>query len=168
MTSYNMLWEDGNWYPVVSMADVYPVLQFDAPYIYRLTIIRPDGTSGSTEASYRTSGGVFQQGPIASVNGNTVKVAADISYCIVPFMRCDPWMLEVTVTSSSSGFHYLSQQPWSDSYDPTLPITVPGGVEGAYVFVIPGVPSGTHTFAVTALYQPGFRIAAGSVTVQVP
>jgi hypothetical protein len=168
MTSYMILWEDGNTYPVVSMADLYPGLQLDAPYLYKLTIIRPDGTSGWTEAPYRTSGGVFMQGPIAAVNGHTVRVAADISCCVTPPMRCDPWMLDVLVTSSSTGYQYSSRQPWSDSYDPTLPLTVPGGVEGAYVFVIPGVPSGTHTFAVTAVYQPNFRIAAGSVTVQVP
>lgn len=172
MTSYMMLWEDGQTYPVVSMADVYPVLQLDASYIYRLTIIRPDGTSAWTESPYRAANGIFQQGPIAAVNGNMVRVAADISYCaataFVPFMRCDPWIMELTVTTSTSGYQYSTQQPWKDSYDPQLPLTIPGGVEGAYVFIINGVPSGTHTFALMALYQPGFRIPAGSVTVQVP
>jgi hypothetical protein len=77
-------------------------------------------------------------------------------------------MMELTVTNSTSGYQYSTQRPWKDSYDPQLPLTIPGGVEGAYVFIINGGPSGTHTLALTALYQPAFRIPAGSVTVQVP
>ncbi len=169
---YTVRWEDGNDYPVINLSDNVPVLQLDAPYVYRVTVIRSDGTSGSSEASYTTANATFLSSPIAAVNGNTVRVAADISYCTAtayaPFMRCDPWMMELTVTNSSSGYHYSSQQPWKDSYDPHLPLTVPGGVEATYVFIISGVPSGTHTFALTALYQPSFRVAAGFVTVQVP
>lgn len=170
MTSYMVQWEDGKSYPVIVMEDVYPGVQLDTPYVYRLSIIRPDGTSGSSEAFYRTSNAIFLQGPITAVSGNTVRVAADVSYCaaFTPPMRCDPWMMEVVVINSSSGYHYSSQQAWADSYDPALPLTVPGGVEGTFVFVIAGVPAGTHTFALTALYQPNFRVAAGSVTVQVP
>jgi hypothetical protein len=36
------------------------------------------------------------------------------------------------------------------------------------LFRIPNVPSGTPPFAVTAQYEPSFRVPAGSVTVQVP
>ena len=168
MFHFMRLWEDGNSYPAVNMTDVYPGLQLGAPYVYRVTVIRPDGTSGSSEGPYTTSGAVFLSSPIAAVNGNTVKIAADISYCTTPSMRCDPWMMEFLVTSSSVGFQYSSRQPWVDSYDPSLPLTVPGGVEGAFAFTIPGVPSGTHTFTLTAIYQPDFQIAAGSVTVVVP
>ena len=101
-----------------------------------------------------------------------MRVAADVSYCTAtayaPFMRCDPWMMELVVTNSSSGYTYSSQQAWKDSYDPNLPLTIPGGVEGTFVFIVSGVPSGTHTFALTAIYKPGFRVSAGSVTVHVP
>lgn len=169
---FTVHWEDGNDYPVISLNDNVAGLQLDASYVYRVTVIRSDGTSGSSEASYTTANATFLSSPIAAVNGNTVRVAADISYCtataFAPFMRCDPWMMELTVTNSSSGYHYSIQQAWKDSYDPNLPLTVPGGVEGTYVFIISGVPSGTHTIALTALYQPNFRVAAGSVTVQVP
>jgi hypothetical protein len=168
MYHFMRLWEDGNSYPAVNMTDVYSGLQLGAPYVYRVTVIRPDGTSGSSEGPYMTSGAVFLSNPIAAVSGNTVKIAADISYCITPPMRCDPWMMEFLVTSSTVGFQYSSRQPWVDSYDPRLPLTVPGGVEGAFAFTIPGVPSGTHTFTLTAIYQPDFRIAAGSVTAVVP
>ena len=165
----SVLWEDGQTYPTIDLADVYPGVQLDAPYVYRLTIIHPDGTVGLSEAFYRTSSAKFLSGPIAAVNGNTVRVAANISYCSgLLFERCDPWMMELTVISSSSGYHYTSQQAWVDSYDPHLPITIPGGVEGTFVFTVSGVPAGTHTFAVTAMYQPSFRVAAGAVTVQMP
>jgi hypothetical protein len=46
--------------------------------------------------------------------------------------------------------------------------TVPGSVEGTFAFTISGVPSGIHTFTLTAIYQPNIRLAAGSVTVVVP
>jgi hypothetical protein len=168
MYHFMRLWEDGNSYPAVNLADVYPGLQLGVRYVYRVTVIRPDGTSGSSEAPYTTSGAVFLSTPIAAVNGNTVRIAADISYCTTPSIRCDPWMMEFRVTSSSVGFRYSSRQPWVDSYDPSLPLTVPGGVEGAFAFTISGVPSGTHTFTLTAIYQPDFQIPAGSVTVVVP
>jgi hypothetical protein len=168
MYHFMRLWEDGNSYPAVNMTDAYSGVQLGAPYVYRVTVIRPDGTSGSSEGPYTTSSAVFLSSPIASVSGNSVKLAADISYCTTPFMRCDPWMMEFRVTGSSVGFQYSSRQPWKDSYDPRLPLTVPGGVEGAFAFAIPGVPSGTHTFTLTAIYQPDFQIAAGSVTVVVP
>lgn len=165
-------WEDGKDYPIINFYDNVPGLQLDMPYVYRVTVIRSDGTSGSTEAKYTTANATFPSRPIAAVNGNTVRVAADISYCTAtasaPSMRCDPWMMELTVANSSSGYRYSSQQPWKDSYDPHLPLTVPGGVEGTFVFIIPEVPSGAHTFALTAIYQPNFRVAAGSVAVQVP
>lgn len=73
-------------------------------------------------------------------------------------------MQEFQVTASSSGFFYRSQQAWVDTYDPTVPMSEPGTMR----FTIAGVPAGTHIFTVTALYQPGFRVAAGAVTVQVP
>lgn len=168
MIRWQLLWEDGQYYPVISLVDAYPGVRLDAPYVYRLTVIHADGTSGSSEAPYTTSGGVFPSSPIAAVNGHTVKIAADVSYCTTPPMRCDPWMMEFLVTSSSVGFQYSSRQPWVDSYDPSLPLTVPGGVEGAFAFTISGVPSGTHTFTLTAIYQPDIKVAAGSVTVVVP
>ena len=170
MYNFMRLHEDGNSYPAINMADVYPGLQLGAAYVYRVTAIRPDGTSGSSEASYTTSGGLFPSAPIAAVNGNTVRIAADVSYCAgySPPIRCDPWMMEFLVTSSSTGFSHSSRQAWVNSYDPNLPPTIPGGVEGTFVFTLSGVPSGTHTFAVTALYQPDHRVNAGSVTVVVP
>jgi hypothetical protein len=162
--------EDGNSYPAMILVDIYTGLQLGLPHFYRVTVIRPDGTAGSSEGSYTPSGGQFIAGPIAAVNGNTVRLAADVSYCagVTPPLRCDPWMMEFTVTSSTSGFSHSSRQVWVNSYDPNLPFTVPGGIEGTFVFTIPGVPSGTHTFALTALYQPDFRASAGSVTVVVP
>jgi len=170
MYHFMRLHEDGNSYPAISMTDVYPGLQLGAPYVYRVTVIRPDGTSGSSEGAYTTSGGLFPSAPIAAVNGNTVRIAADVSYCAgySPPIRCDPWMMEFLVTSSSSGFSHSSRQAWVNSYDPILPPTIPGGVEGTFVFTLSGVPSGTHTFSVTALYQPDHRVSAGSVTVVVP
>lgn len=162
-------WEDGKNYPAIIFTDVNPGLQLEKPYAYRLTIIRDDGTAGSTELPYTPSSGMFSSAPLAAVNGHTVRVAADQSFCtLLPGVRCDPWMMEVTVTSSSSGYSYTSQQLWANSYDPSLPITVPGGIEGTFVFTITGVPPGTHSFTLTALYQPNFRVAAGTVTVQVP
>jgi hypothetical protein len=168
MTRFQRLWEDGQYYPAISLIDVYSGVQLGAPYVYRLTVIRPDGTSGSSEAQYTTSGGVFLSSPIAAVNGNTVRIAADVSYCTTPSIRCDPWMMESLVTSSSVGFTYSSRQAWVDSYNPALPLTVPGGIEGTFAFTISGVPSGTHTFTLTAVYQPDFKVAAGSVIVVVP
>jgi hypothetical protein len=169
MTRYGVLWEDGNTYPVINLADVYPGIVIGSPYVYRVTVIHADGTSGSSEGFYTPVGALFMASPIAAVNGNTVRVAADISYCaMTPPMRCDPWMMELTVKSSSSGFRYSSVQPFTNSYDPNLPITVPGGMEGTFVFVLNGVPPGTHTFALTAVYQPDHRADAGSVTVTVP
>jgi len=162
--------EDGNSYPVINLTDVHPGLQLGASYAYRVTVIRPDGTTGSSEATHMTSGGLFLSNPIAAVNGNVVRIAADVSYCdgYNPPIRCDPWMMEFTVTNSSSGFSHSSRQVWVNSYDPNLPITVPGGIEGTFVFTIPGVPKGTHTFALTAHYQPDLRASARSVTVVVP
>ena len=170
LSHFMRLHEDGNSYPVVNLVDTYSGLQLGVPHIYRVTVIRPDGTSGSTEGSYTPSGGLFTESPLAAVNGNTVRLAAGISYCagVTPPLRCDPWMMEFTVTSSSSGFSHSSRQVWVNSYDPNLPLTVPGGWEGTFVFTIPGVPRGTHTFALTALYQPDLRASAGSVTVVVP
>jgi hypothetical protein len=76
--------------------------------------------------------------------------------------------MELTVTQSSSGYQYSSEQDWANSYDPILPPTIPGGIEGTFVMTVPGVPPGTHIFSLTAIYQPNIRVAAGSVTVRVP
>lgn len=162
--------EDGKSYPAVLLTDIYPGLQLGVPHAYRVSVIRLDGTTGSTEAPYTPPAGQFLAGPIAAVNGNTVRLAADVSYCTgqTPPLRCDPWMMELVVTRSTSGFTYSSRQAWANHYDPILPLTIPGGVEGTFVFTIPGVPSGTHTFALTAHYQPDYRADAGSVTVVVP
>lgn len=170
MNHTQIQWEDGNSYPVISLVDIYPGLQLEYPYIYRVTVIRPDGATGSIEAPHTPPGGRFFSDPIAAVNGNTVRVAADVSYCTKtdPPLPCNPWMLEVVVTNSSTGFSYSRREAWANSYEPSLPPTIPGGVDGAFVFTVSGVPTGTHTFMVTALYQPDHRVVAGSVTVTVP
>jgi hypothetical protein len=153
--------EEPDPYPVLRLDDVYPGVQLGAAYEYRLTRIQADGTSGSAIVYWEAPSALFQPTPTASVRGNTVALTTGVSYCQPLGIRCDPWMLEFTVTSSSSGFSYNTRQPWLGMLDALLE-------PGTMVFNVPGVPSGTHTFSVTALYQPDFRVSAGSVTVQVP
>jgi hypothetical protein len=108
--------------------------------------------------------GSFQANPAAAVNGHIVTITTGVSYCQPLGLRCDPWMLEFTVSRSSSGYNYSTQQIWVDNSNPA----VPGSEPGTFAFAIVGVPSGSHTFSVTALYQPTHRVSAGSVTVLVP
>lgn len=173
LTSFTRLHDDGNSYPALLLKDVYGGVQLGATYAYRVTAIRPDGTSGSAEASYTTSGGLFLTSPVAALrqvpNGWVVTVAAGVSYCAgtTPLLRCDPWKMEVTVTSSSTGFRYSRLWDWVNNHDPRYPPTEPGGVDGTFAAAFPA-PSGTHTFSLTAVYEPDFRVDAGSVTVVVP
>jgi hypothetical protein len=153
--------EDMITYPTLSLVDVYTGVQMGAPYQYRLTQIQAGGTSGSSIVYWEAPFGSFQAGPVATVNGSTVTITTGVSYCAPLAMRCDPWMLEFAVTGSSTGFSYSKQQAWYDNSDPL-------GEPGTFAFAISGVPAGTHTFAVTALYQPNFKVPAGSVTITVP
>ena len=151
-------------YPMLQFDDVYPGVQLGGAYHYRLTRIQSDGTSGSALVYWVAPTAWFDLGPTASVSGKTVTLSTGIGFCQVHTQRCDPWMVEFTVTSSTSGFSYSTRQVWKNSYDPSIP----GSVEGNFVFAIPNVPSGTHTFTVTAVYQPDHRVTAGSVTVVIP
>ena len=153
--------EDMVTYQTLSLVDIYPGVQLGAPYQYRLTRIQAGGTSGSRIIYWEAPFGSFKASPVATVSGNTVTITTGVSYCAPLGLRCDPWMLEFTVTGSSSGFSYSRQQAWHDNSDPL-------GEPGTVAFAIPGVPPGTHTFSVTALYQPDFKVTAGSVTVTVP
>jgi hypothetical protein len=152
------------------LVDAFPGVQPGHSYAYRVTVVRSDGSFGSAEWSHLASGAVFTAQPLAVVNGNTVRLAADVSYCsaYTQPVRCDPWMMEFRITSSTVGFTYTSIQAWVNNHDPILPASIPGGIDGTFVFTIPGVPAGTHTFSLTALYQPDIRVNAGSVTVVVP
>ena len=150
-------------HPILQFDDIYPGVQLGGAYQYRLTRIQSDGTSGSAIVHWDAPTAWFDLGPTASVSGNTVTLSTGIAMCQV-ITRCDPWMVEFTVTNSTSGFSYSTRQPWKDSYDPSIP----GSIEASFVFAVPNVPSGTHTFTVTGLWQPDHRVTAGSVTVLVP
>ena len=150
-------------HPILQFDDIYPGVQLGGAYQYRLTRIQSDGTSGSAIVHWDAPTAWFDLGPAASVSGNTVTLSTGIAMCQV-ITRCDPWMVEFTVTSSTSGFSYSTRQAWKDSYDPS----VSGSVEGSFMFAIASVPSGTHTFMVTGVWQPDHRVTAGSVTVVVP
>jgi hypothetical protein len=156
--------EDGTSYPTLSLADVYPGLQMGGAYQYRLTRIQADGTSGSGMVYWEAPSGSFRASPTSTVSGSTVTITTGVSYCQPFGIRCDPWMLEFSVASSSTGFGYTKQQAWYDNSDPSLP----GSEEGTFAFAITGVPAGTHVFTVTALYPPDLKVSAGSVTVIVP
>jgi hypothetical protein len=148
----------------LTLLDVYPGVRMGDPYQYRLTAIHADGTSGSFTIYWEAQSGRFKANPVATVSGPTVTITTGVSYCSPIPERCDPMALEFTVTNSSTGFSYSTQQSWFDNSDPALP----GSEPGTLAFAISGVPPGTHTFTVTALYQPDLKVAAGSVTVQVP
>ena len=150
-------------FPTLNLVDIYPGVQMGGQYVYRLTAIQ-GGASGSLALDWQAPWGSFQSSPLATVNGNTVSITPGVSYCYPAGVRCDPVILEFTVLSSSTGFSYSVQQPWFDNSDPS----VPGSEPGTFRFGIPGVPSGTHTFNVTAWYQPNLQVPAGSVTVVVP
>lgn len=164
LVSGSWLDEDLMTYPTFSLADAFPGVQLGGAYQYRLTRIQADGTSGSATVYWDAPSASFQSTPTASLSGNVVTLTTGVSYCQPLGIRCDPWMLDFAVTASSSGFSYTSRQPWIDTYDPAVPASEPGTM----AFKVSGVPSGTHTFTVTALYQPDHRVAVGSVTVQVP
>ena len=151
-------------YPVLQFNDIYPGVQLGGAYQYRVTRIQSDGTSGSDIVYWEAPTARFELGPTGSVSGNTVTLTTGVSLCQTYNERCDPWMVEFTVTSSTTGYSYSTRQAWKNSYDPNIP----GSIEGSFAYAIAGVPSGTHTFTVTALYQPDHRLTAGVVTVVVP
>jgi hypothetical protein len=150
--------------PVLRLSDVVPGVRMGLPYQYRLTRIAADGTSGSALVYWEAPSAAFPDPPKAAVSGNSVTITTGMSYCMPQMIQCNPWKLEFAVTASTSGFAYQSTQPWVDSFDSTDPYSMPGVMK----FRIASVPAGTHTFAVTALYEPDFRAPAGSVTVKVP
>jgi hypothetical protein len=162
--SSQALEEDGIVHQYLNLLDVYPGVRMGDRYQYRLTAIHPNATSGSFIIFWEAQTGSFRAPPVATVSGSTVTITTGVSYCYPIGPRCDPMALEFTVINSSTGFSYTRQQPWFDNSNPTIP----GSEPGTLAYAITGVPPGTHTFVVTALYQPDLRVAAGVVTIQVP
>jgi hypothetical protein len=148
-------------YPTLNVADDVPGVQMGGQYLYRLTAIQLGGAAGSTLFQWDAPTGGFQAAPAVAVNGHDVTITTDVSICLPHNIRCDPTRIDYVVKQSSTGWAYSSRQNWVDNSDPL-------GMPATFAFTISGVPSGTHTIQVTAIYPPDFAVVAGIVTVVVP